>query len=67
MLRDRRAVAEVRWQLLGEHNVMNALAAIAAADHVGVAPERAALALTQFRGVKRRMEIRGTRGRRDGV
>jgi len=62
VLRDRRAVAEVRWQLLGEHNVMNALAAIAAADHVGIAPERAALALTQFRGVKRRMEIRGTVG-----
>ncbi len=62
VLRDRRAVAEVRWQLLGEHNVMNALAAIAAADHVGVAAERAALALTQFRGVKRRMEIRGTVG-----
>jgi UDP-N-acetylmuramate: L-alanyl-gamma-D-glutamyl-meso-diaminopimelate ligase len=62
VLRDRRAVAEVRWQLLGEHNVMNALAAIAAADHVGVTPERAALALAQFRGVKRRMEIRGTVG-----
>ena len=62
VLRDRRAVAEVRWQLLGEHNVMNALAAIGAADHVGIAPERAALALTQFRGVKRRMEIRGTVG-----
>jgi UDP-N-acetylmuramate: L-alanyl-gamma-D-glutamyl-meso-diaminopimelate ligase len=60
VLRDRRAVAEVRWQLLGEHNVMNALAAIAAADHVGIGPERAALALTQFRGVKRRMEVRGT-------
>ena len=41
---------------------MNALAAIGAADHVGIAPERAALALTQFRGVKRRMEIRGTVG-----
>jgi UDP-N-acetylmuramate: L-alanyl-gamma-D-glutamyl-meso-diaminopimelate ligase len=62
VLHDRRAVGEVRWQLLGEHNVMNALAAIAAADHAGVAPERAALALTQFRGVKRRMEIRGTVG-----
>jgi UDP-N-acetylmuramate: L-alanyl-gamma-D-glutamyl-meso-diaminopimelate ligase len=62
VLRDRRAVGEVRWPLLGEHNVMNALAAIAAADHVGIAPERAALALTQFRGVKRRMEIRGTVG-----
>ena len=53
------AVAEVSWPLLGEHNVMNALAAIAAARHVGVHPTRAAQALGAFRGVKRRMEIRG--------
>ena len=53
------AVGEVNWPLLGEHNVMNALAAIAAARHVGVPPERAARALGEFRGVKRRMEIRG--------
>jgi UDP-N-acetylmuramate: L-alanyl-gamma-D-glutamyl-meso-diaminopimelate ligase len=53
------AVAEVNWPLLGEHNVMNALAAIAAARHVGVEPARAAQALARFRGVKRRMEIRG--------
>jgi UDP-N-acetylmuramate: L-alanyl-gamma-D-glutamyl-meso-diaminopimelate ligase len=55
-------VAEVRWTLLGKHNVMNALAAIAAAAHVGVDPARAALALGEFRGVKRRMEIRGVVG-----
>jgi UDP-N-acetylmuramate: L-alanyl-gamma-D-glutamyl-meso-diaminopimelate ligase len=54
-----RAVAEVNWPLLGEHNVMNALAAIAAARHAGVEPERAARALDAFRGVKRRMEVRG--------
>jgi len=54
-----KTVAEVNWPLLGEHNVMNALAAIAAARHVGVPPERAARALGEFRGVKRRMEIRG--------
>jgi UDP-N-acetylmuramate: L-alanyl-gamma-D-glutamyl-meso-diaminopimelate ligase len=54
-----RAVAEVSWPLLGEHNVMNALAAIAAAGHVGVEPARAARALGTFLGVKRRMEIRG--------
>jgi UDP-N-acetylmuramate: L-alanyl-gamma-D-glutamyl-meso-diaminopimelate ligase len=53
------AVGEVSWPLLGEHNVMNALAAIAAARHVGVAPARAAQALGSFLGVKRRMEIRG--------
>jgi UDP-N-acetylmuramate: L-alanyl-gamma-D-glutamyl-meso-diaminopimelate ligase len=54
-----KAVAEVNWPLLGEHNVMNALAAIAAAGHVGVEPARAARALDAFRGVKRRMEVRG--------
>jgi UDP-N-acetylmuramate: L-alanyl-gamma-D-glutamyl-meso-diaminopimelate ligase len=54
-----KALAEVNWPLLGEHNVMNALAAIAAARHAGVAPERAAQSLSAFRGVKRRMEIRG--------
>jgi UDP-N-acetylmuramate: L-alanyl-gamma-D-glutamyl-meso-diaminopimelate ligase len=55
-------VAEVKWTLLGKHNVMNALAAIAAAAHVGVEPARAALALGEFRGVKRRMEVRGVVG-----
>ncbi len=55
-------VAEVQWTLLGRHNVMNALAAIAAAAHVGIDPARAALALREFRGVKRRMEIRGVVG-----
>jgi UDP-N-acetylmuramate: L-alanyl-gamma-D-glutamyl-meso-diaminopimelate ligase len=54
-----RIVAEVAWELLGEHNVLNALAAIGAARHAGVAPERAAQALSLFRGVKRRMEVRG--------
>jgi UDP-N-acetylmuramate: L-alanyl-gamma-D-glutamyl-meso-diaminopimelate ligase len=54
-----RSVGEVDWSMLGEHNVMNALAAIAAARHVGVEPARAVQALNVFRGVKRRMEIRG--------
>ena len=52
-------VADVKWDLLGRHNVMNALAAIGAANHVGVSPERSAAALAAFRGVKRRMEVRG--------
>jgi UDP-N-acetylmuramate: L-alanyl-gamma-D-glutamyl-meso-diaminopimelate ligase len=52
-------VADVEWSLLGKHNVMNALAAMAAAAHVGVEPRVAARALSEFRGVKRRMEIRG--------
>jgi UDP-N-acetylmuramate: L-alanyl-gamma-D-glutamyl-meso-diaminopimelate ligase len=57
-----RAVAEIAWGLIGEHNVLNALAAIGAANHAGVAPERAAQALNLFRGVKRRMEVRGVVG-----
>lgn len=50
----------VRWALAGEHNVSNALAAIAAAHHVGVAPAQAAAALASFQGVRRRLERRGT-------
>jgi UDP-N-acetylmuramate: L-alanyl-gamma-D-glutamyl-meso-diaminopimelate ligase len=57
-----REVAHVVWDLMGEHNVMNALAAIGAAQHAGVPPERAARALNAFRGVKRRMEVRGEVG-----
>ncbi|MCM5678733.1 UDP-N-acetylmuramate:L-alanyl-gamma-D-glutamyl-meso-diaminopimelate ligase [Schlegelella sp. S2-27] len=52
-------VARVEWELLGEHNQLNALAAIAAAEHVGVAPADAARALAAFRNVKRRLELRG--------
>jgi UDP-N-acetylmuramate: L-alanyl-gamma-D-glutamyl-meso-diaminopimelate ligase len=57
-----REVAQVAWDLIGEHNVLNALAAIAAAAHAGVTAERAAAALSVFRGVKRRMEVRGIVG-----
>ena len=51
-------VARVQWSLSGMHNQLNALAAIAAAEHVGVAPALAAQALGQFVNVKRRMEVR---------
>lgn len=53
------AVAHVQWGISGVHNQLNALAAIAAAEHVGVAPEVAARALAEFQNVKRRMEVRG--------
>ncbi len=53
----------VEWSLSGVHNVHNALAAVAAAHHVGVLPEHAAAALGRFNGVKRRMELVGTCGR----
>lgn len=49
-------VARVEWSLMGEHNQMNALAAIAAAEHVGVNAETACRALSEFANVKRRLE-----------
>jgi len=49
----------VSWELLGEHNRSNALAVIAAARHVGVAPCIAIEALGEFKNVKRRMEVKG--------
>jgi UDP-N-acetylmuramate: L-alanyl-gamma-D-glutamyl-meso-diaminopimelate ligase len=51
--------AELRWDLTGAHNVQNALSAMAAAAHVGVAPAQSAASLGRFQGVKRRMELRG--------
>ncbi|MEY3808401.1 MAG: hypothetical protein RI893_1377, partial [Pseudomonadota bacterium] len=47
----------VTWSLIGEHNVYNALSAIAAARHVGILPKDAIAALAQFKNVKRRMEV----------
>jgi UDP-N-acetylmuramate: L-alanyl-gamma-D-glutamyl-meso-diaminopimelate ligase len=55
-----RVVAHVEWEVTGVHNQLNALAAIAAAQHVGVEPAAAARALRQFLNVKRRMEVLGT-------
>jgi UDP-N-acetylmuramate: L-alanyl-gamma-D-glutamyl-meso-diaminopimelate ligase len=62
VLRGSLKIGRVEWPLQGEHNQLNALAAIAAADHVGVAPEAAAAALARFRNVKRRMELVGEAG-----
>jgi UDP-N-acetylmuramate: L-alanyl-gamma-D-glutamyl-meso-diaminopimelate ligase len=55
-----RHAGRVRWALGGVHNQLNALAAIAAAEHLGLAPEDAASALQDFQNVRRRMEVRGT-------
>lgn len=49
----------VRWPLTGLHNVANALAALAAARHVGVTGEHGAQALGEFENVKRRMQNLG--------
>jgi len=54
----------VAWELTGKHNRNNALAAIAAARHVGVPPAQAIESLARFQNVKRRMEVRGVA---DGV
>ncbi|MBU1426111.1 MAG: UDP-N-acetylmuramate:L-alanyl-gamma-D-glutamyl-meso-diaminopimelate ligase [Gammaproteobacteria bacterium] len=50
----------LQWELMGEHNSMNALAALAAARHAGVPVSQGLAALAEFRNVKRRMEVRGT-------
>jgi UDP-N-acetylmuramate: L-alanyl-gamma-D-glutamyl-meso-diaminopimelate ligase len=54
-----RSRGTVEWPLIGAHNLENALAAIAAARHAGVAPEQAIEALASFSGIARRMELRG--------
>ena len=54
-----RSVGRVRWPLLGAHNRLNALAALAAARHVGVEPAAAIDALGTFGGVRRRMQVKG--------
>jgi len=60
VLRGALKVAHVSWPLLGEHNQLNALAAIAAAEHLGVDPAQAAAALARFENVRRRLELRGS-------
>jgi len=67
VLHEGEQVGRVEWTLSGLHNQMNALAAIAAAEHVGVAPADAARALGSFRNVRRRMELRGTVERAGGA
>ena len=58
VIHDGQPAGSIDWELTGLHNVHNGLAAIAAAHHAGVFPERSAEALSRFRNVKRRMEIR---------
>ena len=59
VMRAGQPVGEVQWGLSGVHNQWNALAAIAAAQHLGVPPAEAAQALASFQNVRRRMELRG--------
>lgn len=67
VLQDGRKVARIEWGISGVHNQLNALAAIAAAEHVGVAPHIAAEALGSFENVRRRMEVRGVVARASGT
>ncbi len=55
-----KAQGRLQWELIGEHNRMNALAALAAARHAGVPVAQGLAALSEFKNVKRRMEVRGT-------
>jgi UDP-N-acetylmuramate: L-alanyl-gamma-D-glutamyl-meso-diaminopimelate ligase len=57
--RDGKPVGEVEWDLIGRHNVMNALAAIAAAEAGGIDAAKAVTALADFRSAKRRLEFIG--------
>ncbi|MDO8413697.1 MAG: UDP-N-acetylmuramate:L-alanyl-gamma-D-glutamyl-meso-diaminopimelate ligase [Gallionellaceae bacterium] len=56
---DEKLQGTLQWEIMGEHNRMNALAALAAARHAGVPVAQGLAALTEFKNVKRRMEIRG--------
>jgi UDP-N-acetylmuramate: L-alanyl-gamma-D-glutamyl-meso-diaminopimelate ligase len=57
---DGKVQGKLQWDLMGEHNRMNALAALAAARHAGVPVAQGLAALAEFKNVKRRMEVRGT-------
>ncbi|MEO8963338.1 MAG: UDP-N-acetylmuramate:L-alanyl-gamma-D-glutamyl-meso-diaminopimelate ligase [Gammaproteobacteria bacterium] len=59
VLQDGASVGRVNWNLLGKHNVENALAALAAAVHAGVPAAHGTSALSSFKNVKRRMEVKG--------
>jgi UDP-N-acetylmuramate: L-alanyl-gamma-D-glutamyl-meso-diaminopimelate ligase len=59
ILLDGKPMGTVNWGQLGDHSVHNALAAIAAARHAGVPLAQAIAALGEFRGVRRRLEVRG--------
>jgi UDP-N-acetylmuramate: L-alanyl-gamma-D-glutamyl-meso-diaminopimelate ligase len=60
VLQDGKEVATVTWApdsgVMGRHNQLNALAAIASANHIGISPTDAARALAEFKNVKRRLE-----------
>jgi UDP-N-acetylmuramate: L-alanyl-gamma-D-glutamyl-meso-diaminopimelate ligase len=62
VMSDRERLGRCRLPLAGRHNRANAIAAVAAAEHLGIAPADAIVALGAFGGVRRRLEVRGTAG-----
>ena len=62
VLLEGQSAGTVNWDQLGDHNVHNAMAAIVAARHAGVPVAQAIAALSEFEGIKRRMEVRGQVG-----
>jgi UDP-N-acetylmuramate: L-alanyl-gamma-D-glutamyl-meso-diaminopimelate ligase len=58
LLHNDKSVCSLQWELHGQHNVSNALAAIAAAHHAGVPVTNICESLSAFKGIKRRMEVR---------
>ncbi len=61
VLKQGRAFGRFRTRMIGVHNLVNALAVIAVADHLGISAAAAAEALESFEGIKRRQEVRGER------
>ena len=59
VIHEGKMAGEVHWDLIGEHNMHNALMAIAAAHHAGVSLPDAIDGLASFKNVKRRMEVKG--------
>lgn len=59
VLQHNKKIGEIHWNCLGEFNIENALAVIAAAQHAGVALETSCKALSEFKSPKRRLEVRG--------
>jgi UDP-N-acetylmuramate: L-alanyl-gamma-D-glutamyl-meso-diaminopimelate ligase len=62
VLEDGKVVGTAKWSLIGAHNMENALAAIGAAHHAGVPVAQSIAALESFKGIARRMELRGEVG-----
>tara|TARA_B110000014_G_scaffold263940_1_gene262518 strand:+ start:61 stop:1422 length:1362 start_codon:yes stop_codon:yes gene_type:complete len=54
---EKKSQGNLKWDLIGHHNSLNALAAIAAAKHIGITPEKSIDALAKFQNVKKRMEL----------